>query len=300
VTDLPAAGGVVPVDKPAGPTSHDVVAAARRALGTRRVGHTGTLDPFATGLLLLCVGPATRLAQFLTGLIKRYVAEVRLGVRTSTDDPEGEIEGTSDAWRGLARDDVERVLDAFRGRVLQTPPRYSAKKVGGESAHYRTRRGEDVGLAPVEVEVHALELSVWSPPDLELRVACSAGTYVRALARDVGDALGVGAHLTALRRTAIGSFTVDRALSIDALFEPDAVRRAWITPAAALEHLPAVHVGPEDAARLAQGQAVPITEATTGAPGGAVAVLSNRELVAVAAREGDRLRPRKVFVGGGE
>jgi tRNA pseudouridine55 synthase len=226
------------------------------------------------------------------------VAGVRLGVRTTTDDPEGEIEATSDAWRSLSREDVERSLDPFRGRIVQTPPRFSAKKVGGESAHYRARRGEDVALAPVEVEVLALELGVWNPPDVELRVDCSAGTYVRALARDIGDALGTGAHLTALRRTAIGSFTVGHALAIDALWEPDAVDRAWITPAAALAHLPSVHVPPEDALRLARGQTVPITEATTGATGGAVAVLSERELVAVAAREGDRLRPRKVFVGG--
>jgi tRNA pseudouridine55 synthase len=297
VIDLPAAGGVVPVDKPAGPTSHDVVAVARRALGTRRVGHTGTLDPFATGLLLICVGPATRLAEFLTGLPKAYRARMQLGVRTTTDDPEGDVVTTSESWRELDRAHAERALAPLRGRILQTPPPFSAKKIGGEAAHYRARRGEDVTLAPVEVEVFRLDLVLWDPPHLELDVLCSSGTYVRALARDLGEALGAGAHLTALRRTAIGAHEVGGALDLDQLADPAAVRRVWLTPAAALAHLPQVEVGAEQVARLAHGEAVALEGPSELAVGGPIALVSERELVAVASREGDRLRPRKVFVG---
>lgn len=294
--DLPIAGGVIPVDKTAGPTSHDVVAAARRALGTPRVGHTGTLDPFATGLLLLCVGPATRLVEFLIGLPKDYLARVRLGVRTTTDDTEGEVEATSEQWRALNRADLDAALGAFRGRTLQTPPRFSAKKIGGEAAHYRARRGETVVLAPVEVDVLDLELLDWRPPELDLRVRCSSGTYIRALARDLGEALGTGAHLNGLRRTAVGAFRVEEAIPAAELGDTAAVAQAWIAPATALAHLPWVEVGPGEAALLAQGQAValsvPLGSSSTD---GLVVVLNERALIAVAEREGDRLRPRKVF-----
>lgn len=296
--DLPRVGGVLPVDKPTGPSSHDVVAIARRSLGTRRVGHTGTLDPLATGLLLLCVGPATRLAEFLTGLPKRYRARVRLGASTATDDTEGEIEATSEEWRRLSRSQVEGALAALRGRILQTPPRFSAKKVGGRAAYDLARRGVEVRLSPVPVDILVLETTGWDPPDVELDVRCSSGTYIRALARDLGVALGVGAHLTALRRTEVGDFHVEGALPLDALGSPDAVAAAWVTPAAALAHLPTVEVSAEDAAHIAHGRAVGLEGPAPGLEGGAVAVVSDRELVAVAAREGDRLLPRKVFGGG--
>ena len=294
MTALPISGGLLLVDKPAGPTSHDVVAIARRALGIRRIGHTGTLDPFATGLLVVCVGSATRLAEFLTGLPKRYLAGVLLGVRTTTDDPEGEVEAASEAWRTLSRSDVEDALAPLRGTIQQTPPRFSAKKVAGESAHDRARRGEEVSLAPVAVDVHALELTSWNPPELELDVRCSAGTYVRALARDLGERVGIGAHLTSLRRTEVGSFRVDGALDLDGLHDADAVQRAWIRPADALAHLPRVGVGAEQAARLAHGQSVPVGQAAPDASGPVVVVLGD-ELVAVAERDGEQLRPRKVF-----
>ena len=295
--ELLVSGGVIPVDKPTGPTSHDVVAVARRNLGTPRVGHTGTLDPLATGLLLLCVGPATRLVQFLTGLPKEYVARVRLGMRTTTDDSDGDVEATSEGWREIDQGTVQTALGDLRGRSWQTPPRFSAKKIDGEAAHYRARRGETVALAPVEVDVLDLELLEWKLPDLELRVRCSAGTYVRALARDLGEALGTGAHLSALRRTAIGDFRVDGALPTAALSDPSLVEQAWITPAAAVAHLPWVEVGPADAARLSQGQAVAVavTEANSPPSDGLVAVLKGRSLVAVAEREGERILPRKVF-----
>ncbi len=294
--DIPAAGGLLLVDKPAGPTSHDIVAVARRALGTPRVGHTGTLDPFATGLLVLCVGPGTRLVEFLVGLPKDYLARVRLGVRTTTDDPEGEVEATSEAWQELTREEILAGLELLRGRTIQTPPRFSAKKIAGEAAHYRARRGETVVLEPVEIDVLALDLLDWSPPELELRVRCSSGTYIRALARDLGERLGTGGHLSALRRTAVGEFGLVGAITVAELENADAVARGWITPAAALGHLPHIQIGSEDAARLAHGQMIPLAAASSAEMGdGPVVVLCASELVAVVERDGERLRPRKVF-----
>lgn len=298
MTDARAAGGVLPVDKPAGPTSHDVVAVARRALGTRRIGHAGTLDPFATGLLLLCVDAGTRLAEFLTGMPKSYRATVKLGERTTTHDPEGEVVARSEAWRGLDAARVEAFLAALRGPILQRPPRYSAKKIAGESAHYRVRRGEEVELAPVGVEVHELEMVAFAPPELELSVRCSSGTYVRALARDLGEALGTGAHLTALRRTAVGPFRVEDAVAASALQDAATVARAWIEPAAALAHLPQAEVTAEDAVRIGHGQTIGCPSALSGAAPGPIAALHAGALVAVVERDGDRLRPRKVFAGG--
>ena len=295
MTDLASPCGVLLVDKPAGPTSHDVVERVRRELGTHRVGHTGTLDPLATGLLLLCVGPATRLVEFLTKLPKRYLAGVRLGESTTTDDPEGEVSATSEGWRALERARVEDALASFRGNFLQTPPRFSAKKVAGRPAHYRTRRGEVVALTPIPVEVHGLELAGWNPPALQLDVLCSAGTYVRALARDLGEALGTGAHLRTLRRIEVGPFRVREALELEQLRDQGAVARAWLSPASALGHLPRVAVSPDEATRLAHGQLVPLPERNAALPDGPLAVVQGQELVAIAERVGERLRPRKVF-----
>lgn len=289
-------GGVLPVDKPSGPTSHDVVARARRALGIRKIGHTGTLDPFASGLLILCVGPATRLSEYLTGLDKSYVATVRLGTSTDTGDPEGAVTAEDAAWRGLGRADVEAGLAGLRGRILQVPPSYSAKKVEGERAYRRARRGESVELEPVEVEIHALDLLELHPPNVVIRLRCSSGTYVRAVGRDLGERLGTAAHLTALRRTRVGTFSVDEALPLDALADPGAVEDAWITPARAVAHLPSVEVDDEEAIRLAHGQVIRVPGGVDTGPREPVAVVRGGDLVAVAARDGDRLRPRKVFV----
>jgi tRNA pseudouridine55 synthase len=197
-----------------------MVDAARKALHERRIGHTGTLDPFASGLLLLCVGRWTRLASFLTGMDKTYEAVARLGVSTDSEDRDGKVVEESDAWQDVRRDDVEHHLAAFRGEILQTPPRFSAKKVAGVAAHRRARRGEEVELTPRPVTIHELEAVAFDPPDLRLRVRCSSGTYVRSLARDLGAALGVGAHLVGLRRTAIGSMFVADAVALDELTDP--------------------------------------------------------------------------------
>lgn len=295
---LPGEGGVLPVDKPSGPTSHDVVARARRALDIRKIGHTGTLDPFASGLLLLCVGSATRLAEYLTGLDKTYRATVRLGTSTDSGDPEGAVVGESDAWRGLDAADVEAALAGFRGRISQVPPRFSAKKIAGERAYRRARRGEEVELEAVEVEVHELELERLDLPDVEIRLRCSSGTYVRALGRDLGERLGALAHLARLRRTRAGTVSVEDAVSLDGLEDARAVERAWISPARAVAHLPSVEVAGDEAVRLAHGQTIRLRDEApaTALPQETVAVLRGSDLVAVAARQGDRLRPRKVFL----
>lgn len=289
---IPEEGGVLPVDKPVGPTSHDVVGLARRGLGTRRVGHTGTLDPFASGLLLLCVGPATRLSSWLTAQDKVYEARAHLGVETSTLDPEGDVVQVRDGWQELDPGRIRDALSGFVGEIRQRPPAFSAKKVGGEAAHRRARRGETVELAPVSVVVHEMELLDWTPPQLTFRVACSSGTYVRALARDLGEALGVGAHLTALRRTAVGRFDVADAVAGDALDRVPAT--AWIRPSAALARagLPLHAVDDDGARRLAMGQSV---AAEASAEGTVAAVLGDGTLVAVAECRDGALRPRKVF-----
>lgn len=319
---------VVPVDKPEGPTSHDVVARARRALDTRRVGHTGTLDPFASGLLLLCVGRATRLAEYLTGMDKTYEAEALLGVETDTLDREGTVVAEHDGWEELDEADIRRAMAELTGTIRQVPPQYSAKKVGGEAMHRKARRGEAVELAPVPVTVHALELVEVELPRVRFSVRCSSGTYVRALARDLGRALGVGGHLTALRRTAVGGFSVDDAVSLEGLEDPDAVARARLTPMAALQHLHRIDVDAGQATRLRHGQRIRLEDGSgvgeaveesgaadvTTNSGPAVAALKSGPLVdaagprvvavahedvlvAVGELEDGVLRPRKVFAG---
>ena len=289
-----SSSGLLLVDKPAGPTSHDVVGMIRKAAGTKRVGHTGTLDPFASGLLLLLLGSATRLSEYLLGMDKEYDATVRLGAETTTHDPEGETVSESEGWRDLGRDRVEAALKTLTGVLLQKPPSYSAKKVRGESAHKRVRRGEAVELEPVEVTVRRLHLREMSLPELRVEVECSSGTYIRALARDLGRALGVGAHLTTLRRTAVGPHEVESALPPCALSNPESIRENLAAPAAALGHFPALEVEKEDAAKLRHGQFLPIPDGLSLGEG-PMRVLLHGDLVAVAARQGHKLRPQKVF-----
>jgi len=287
--------GLLPIDKPTGPTSHDIVARGRRALGIRRIGHSGTLDPFASGLLLLLVGGATRLAEYLAPLPKEYVARARLGIRTSTDDPEGEVVSESDAWRGLSREALERGLEPLRGEIEQTPPPYSAKKVGGRPAHRRVRAGESVVLEPTRVVVHEIEVEDFELPWVIFRVSCSTGTYIRALARDLGENLGVGAHLAELRRTRIGPFRVEDALPADELDQEERVSGALVTPLEALGHLERVDLDEEAAARVRMGQF--LAAEAYGLPAGdsLLALSCEGQLVAVASVQEGRIRPRKVL-----
>lgn len=287
--------GVLAVDKPVGPTSHDVVAVCRRALRTRQVGHTGTLDPFASGLLLVCVGPATRLSEYLTALPKTYRATMRLGAATDTDDHTGDTVSTSDDWQRLSDEQVREVLAAQVGVVQQLPPLYSAKKVGGERMYDIARRGGEVERKPVTVTIYRIDVVSVALPEVVFDVECGSGTYIRAIARDAGAALGVGGHLTALRRTRVGVHDVERAVTLEELGDEARVRAALLAPVEALAHLPRVSVNARGAKALSYGQSLP---ADVDAPAGAPLALVSAEtgaLLAVGERAGDAVRPRKVF-----
>jgi len=209
--------GILIIDKPAGITSHDVVARARRILKTKRVGHTGTLDPFATGVMVILVGKATRLAQFLDKDEKEYEADIRFGFETDTGDLTGSPKSEVQSSKPVSAEDVERVLPQFRGEIMQTPPMYSAKKIDGKKLYELARKGVEVERKAVSVTITRLELVGEGP--VRIRVACSAGTYIRTLAEDIGKAVGVGAHLTALRRVRAGDFHIDDAMTLEELAE---------------------------------------------------------------------------------
>ena len=273
------------VAKPGGPTSHDVVDQVRRALGLRRVGHLGTLDPFAAGLLVIVVGRATRLAQYAADWTKSYEGVIRLGRTTATDDATGPTAGASDAWQSLDRAHVEAALVRFHGAYEQRPPAYSAVKVEGERAYRRARRGEPVALAARPVLVSALELVRFAPPDVAFRATVSGGTYVRGLARDVGEELGCGAHLATLVRTRVGPFRLEDGVMPERLTAGD-----LRDPATLVAELPRRDL--DETARVAVTHGRPVS-AGKGEEG-SVALFADGHLVAVAEREGDLLKPRVV------
>ncbi|MGH7550755.1 MAG: tRNA pseudouridine(55) synthase TruB [Gemmatimonadota bacterium] len=285
--------GILLVDKPAGPTSHDVVAAVRRALETRRVGHFGTLDPFATGLLVCGVGPATRLAPFCASHDKLYAATFRLGWTSTTDDPEGEIVPHLTAPIP-DREAIERACGAWTGEVEQTPPAYSAKHVGGERAHALARRGESVALAPVAVEIRSIAVERYRYPDLDVLIECGPGTYVRALARDLGEALGTGAYCLDLRRLRSGPFTIDRALPLEALSE--ASTRFLLPAGDAVPDLPRVRLDESAARAVSNGRA---TRLEMLASSGWVVLVGPRGFIGlgevVEEADGGIVRPRRIL-----
>ncbi len=283
------------VDKPAGMTSHDVVQRVRRVLGTRAAGHTGTLDPFATGLLVVLLGRATRLARFVETQSKTYLATGLLGIRTDTDDLTGQVLETSDAADRVSEEQLAASLAGFLGPQLQRPPQYSAKHVGGERSYAKARRGEVIELPEVAVTVRRIELVGFHSPLVTFRAEVSAGTYLRAIARDLGERLGVGAHLTGLRREAIGSLRVEDAVSLDRL-SPSAI----ISARAVLGALPTVELGQAERAAVRHGRAV--RGSGTGAlwaggqPGSPmVALIAGDDLVAVARTEGEWFHPTVVL-----
>jgi tRNA pseudouridine55 synthase len=285
--------GVLLLDKPTGISSNAALQRARRALGAQKAGHTGTLDPLASGLLPLCLGEATKFAQFLLDADKGYVATVRFGMRTDTLDAEGAVLSRSDVR--LTRGDVEAALPRFTGPLLQCPPAHSALKHQGRPLYAYARAGEEVPRAPRAVEVTALTLQEWSLPDAVLDVRCSKGTYVRVLAADLGEALGCGAHLAALRRTATGGFTLDQAVALDQLEAMDEPARlaCLLPPAVLVAQLPRVEVTAAAAQAFLQGQAVAVTmpEAPSCAVFGATGLLGVAEI-----RDG-RAHPRRVIAG---
>lgn len=291
--------GILLVDKPAGFTSHDVVAIARGALGVRKIGHAGTLDPFATGLLVLGIGRATRLLEYLVGLDKQYEGTARLGVATDSLDAEGEPIAHDDGWVGLAPERIRAVAASMVGRLTQTPPRYSAVKVRGVPAHRRARRGESVTLAPRRVTVRRFEVMETDLPEVRFLVTCSSGTYVRSLAAELGTRLDTHCHLAALRRTRVGSFDVGDSAPLTALRAAQPPAHAWATPLSALSHLGTVEIATAEATLMSQGRRVAAGERSPGGGDGrgpVAFVLPGGELVAVGEVREGLMIPRKVFL----
>jgi tRNA pseudouridine55 synthase len=265
------------IDKPAGLTSHDVVARVREIVSERRVGHTGTLDPFATGVLVVLIGRATRLAQFLSGAEKEYEAVIRLGYATDTGDVTGRRIASEENFtvetQCLSREEIETALAAFRGEIEQTPPMYSAKKVSGRKLYELARRGEEIEREPVCVNVSEfaaithngalLNDNADGTRELKVRVVCSAGTYIRTLAEDFGNRLGVGAHVAELRRTRAGQFKIEEAITLERLSElaqSESREQMLISPDATLSSLPALQLGVDAARRIVRGMDLQLEE----------------------------------------
>jgi len=288
--------GVLVVDKPVGPTSHHVVQVVRRGTRVRKVGHAGTLDPRASGVLVLCLGAATRLSEYLSTTSKRYEAIVRFGAATKTYDTEGEI--TIHTGIAPALEEIEAALPQFKGEIQQIPPPFSAIKVKGRKAYEMARAGQEVNLDPRKVTIFNLESVAYDPPDLTLRITSSAGTYIRSLAHDLGAAVSTGAHLAALRRTKAGPFSLEETIPFSKL-EGSFVTGAWeqfVLPARdALPDFPIVELGGDPLKMIRNGHRIP---SETGSNGMARAIGPDGELAAIleAVEDGTMWHPRKVFV----
>ena len=303
--------GLLIVDKPAGITSHDVVNQVRHIVGTRRVGHTGTLDPFATGVLVVLVGRATRLSQFLTGLDKEYEAIIRLGYATDTGDITGKrLDDSAAAVPRPTHDDIEVAMQSLRGDIEQVPPMYSAKKQGGRKLYELARAGKEVERKPLRVCIYTFEPlksgeelikdNLDGTYDLEARVRCSSGTYIRTLAEDFGKQLNIGAHLAELRRTRVGEFHIDEARPLDRIkmnIAEEAAGRILLPMDHAVSQLPAVDLAPDDVARISHGLNVRPTDSTFS-PGGPVRLRDTEgNLLAIAEFDtaDQSLHPKVVF-----
>jgi tRNA pseudouridine55 synthase len=285
--------GILNLDKPPGLTSHDVVDRVRAVAGQRRVGHAGTLDPMATGVLLVCLGRATRVAEYLMASSKTYRAHVRLGVATDTYDAEGTV--VEERPVEVDRAAVEAALDRFRGSILQVPPMYSAVKHRGKRLYQLARQGVTVEREPRPVEIYRLELLEWRPPDLVLEVSCSPGTYIRSLAHDLGQVLGCGAHLAGLVRLASGDFRLEEAVGLEELTR-ERLPSLLLPLDAALRSYPALHLDEEGALAVRSGRGVKGPE-PEGEAGLARAYGPDGVFLAVMEYRPDRgvWHPRKVF-----
>lgn len=292
--------GLLLIDKPAGPTSHDVVQHVRRVAGMRKVGHTGTLDPGATGLLVLCLGQATRLSDFLTGSDKEYEGVLRLGVVTSSHDLQGDVIEERPV-PPIGEDDLKSAFDAFTGTIMQRPPMVSAVKIGGERLYKRARRGEEIERPPRHVTVHEFSVLSFNGREATFRLRCSSGTYARVLCYDVGERLGCGGTLAALRRTAAGKYSVNDGLSLDKLDSRDGVRNRLLPMDEALA-LPSVILQNYGCGLVKHGRSIG-REAITGdcpVDAGWVQIKTGSgELLALAEvardEQGVRIQPRRVF-----
>jgi tRNA pseudouridine55 synthase len=281
--------GFIVIDKPAGMTSHDVVHAVRRITGVKKAGHTGTLDPFATGVLPVALGEGTKAIQFLDESRKEYRAVLKLGEATDTQDLTGAVTSQSD-WRTVAPDDIERVADLYRGRISQVPPMFSALKHQGVPLYKLARRGTEIIREPREIDIFSLVIDHLDLPEVAFTVGCSRGTYVRTLAHDMGAELGCGAHLVRLQRTASGPFNLAMALSLerlDALAKAGDLADLVISPYDALAHLPDLQVNDRGRALVANGVVPEMGDftglpATPFGPGERVRISRERRLLAIA------------------
>jgi tRNA pseudouridine55 synthase len=293
-----AISGALVVDKPTGMTSHDVVQAIRNGTGIRRAGHTGTLDPRASGVLVVLLGPAVRLSEYVSAADKRYQAIIRLGASTDTFDADGKFTRKSETPVDVSEAQFEEALQKFVGRIQQTPPPYSAVKVQGRKAYEMARGGEEVDLSPRTIDVYHLEVLEWAPPEVVIDVHCSSGTYVRSLANDLGEMLGCGGYLIGLRRTKSGRFSLRDATPLRKLQE--AFRAGnwsqYLIPAAeALGDWPAIELDPDQVDAIKHGHRVPAAE--DARPGMVRAVSMAGELVALMEldEEARQWKPKKVF-----
>lgn len=292
-----AISGVLVIDKPVGMTSHDVVQAIRIGTGIRRAGHTGTLDPRASGVLVILVGPAVRLSEYVSASDKRYQAVIRLGASTDTYDADGRFTQQTSAPVNVTEHQFEETLKQFIGEIEQTPPPYSAVKVQGRRAYDMAREGEEVDLAPRKITVHHLEVLEWAPPEVVVDVHCSSGTYVRSLANDMGNALGCGGYLVGLRRTKSGRFSLRDATPLRKLQEAFHAGNwyQYLIPAAeALGDWPAIELDPDQVEAVKHGHRVPAAADATGMVRG---VSMAGELVALLELDetSHEWQPKKVF-----
>jgi tRNA pseudouridine55 synthase len=288
--------GVLVIDKPVGMTSHDVVQIVRKGTDIRRAGHTGTLDPRASGVLVVLIGPAVRLSEYISASDKRYQATIRLGAATTTYDSEGQFTQTSQHV-DVSEDEFIEALDSFVGEIEQVPPPYSAVKVKGRRAYDMSRKGEEVDLKPRKIQVYSLEMLEWAPPEAVVDVYCSSGTYVRSLAHDLGQKLGCGAHLVGLRRTKSGRFTLRDAVPLRRLRDAFASGEwyKFLIPAAeALTEWPMVELDPDQVELVRHGHRIP---AEDDAEGWARGVSMQGDLVALLEFDPEvgEWQPRKVF-----
>jgi tRNA pseudouridine55 synthase len=291
-----AISGVLVVDKPVGLTSHDVVQIIRKGTNIRRAGHTGTLDPRASGVLVILIGPAVRLSEYVSASDKRYQAILRLGATTDTYDAEGEIT-QSRSVENITEKQFEDALENFVGEIEQVPPPYSAVKIKGKKAYELAREGEEVDLAPRKIKVYSLELLEWASPEAVIDVYCSSGTYVRSLAHDLGENLGCGAHLIGLRRTKSGRFTLRDAVPLRKLkeaFEDGSWYQYLIPAAEALTDWPAIDLNEDQVDAVRHGHRIP---AETGSPEHARGISEMGELIALMelVPETSEWQPKKVF-----
>jgi len=289
--------GILVVDKPIGPTSHQIVSIVRRGTGIRKVGHAGTLDPRASGVLVLCLGQATRLSEYLSTSEKRYLAVIRFGASTRTYDSEGDI--VHETGSAPKRKDIEEALSEFRGEISLIPPPYSAIKVQGKRAYQLAREGKPPELDASKVFLHEVKWMSYKQPELTLVIECSAGTYIRSIAHDLGEMLSTGAHLAELKRLKAGPFTIDDAVPLPKLevgFMVDKWERYVIPAADALPGFPVVNISQKNLDLIRHGHRIPAESSSSGMARG---ISSDGELVAIleAVEDGAHWHPRKVFLG---